>query len=284
MKTFYIVFFLTILHPIAAQYTLSGQWVGILVEPNNNFKSGISVLLEIDAVQKSIVGVFRLEKDANWLQYEVSGKYLKKESFTLQSQKEITLKKGQLSSLPFQIQFNYYDSLDLAVGLFSCSGSPYDGHTLYLEKTKHTYSLENKVIFNEAFVSKCLHDRSLGLASQVKRDNEIASFNFQPIFFAYDSYVIDNQYKRYLQQLVRVVNSHSDLRIEIVGNTDGDGSDEYNLNLSKNRAKAVQQFLEQNGISKTRISILFEGEKNPVDRNDTKEGKQRNRRVEIRFN
>jgi len=263
---------------------LSGQWVGVLVPPGNGFQTGVPILLEIDAVQKSAVGIFRLEKDQNWFQYEVGGSFTDKKAFTLQSKQSIPLKKNQLSAPPFQLDFHYNDTSDLAFGRFESPGSPYDGHTFHLEKSTIPYSIGTSLLFNQAFVSRCLKDRSLGLSSKAKRDREIATFEFQPIYFAYASYDLQPQYNQYLQKVVNVVNSHSDLRIEIVGNTDGDGSEPYNLALSKNRAFSVKRYLEGRGIASSRISLAFEGESKPVDRNDTKEGKQMNRRVEIRFN
>jgi len=97
---------------------LSGQWVGVLVPPGNGFQTGVPILLEIDAVQKSAVGIFRLEKDQNWFQYEVGGSFTDKKAFTLQSKQSIPLKKNQLSAPPFQLDFHYNDTSDLAFGRF----------------------------------------------------------------------------------------------------------------------------------------------------------------------
>jgi outer membrane protein OmpA-like peptidoglycan-associated protein len=284
MRILFIVSTFIFSHTLLAQFTLSGQWVGILTNPTQGFEAGYPVLLELDAVQQSAVGIFRLEKGENWFQYEVSGRYENKKEFTLASGKEVVMKKHQLSSSPFRFVFAYNDSSDLATGIFSCSGSPFDGFAFHLEKVSTPYVLGSNLLFNQAFILQCLQDRALGLPSKTKRNQEIALFQFQPIYFAYDSYTLEPTFYSFLQKVVRVVNSHSDLRIEIIGNTDGDGSDEYNMKLSMNRALTVQRYLEKNGISATRISITFEGEKNPVDRNDTEAGKQKNRRVEIRFN
>jgi outer membrane protein OmpA-like peptidoglycan-associated protein len=83
--------------------------------------------------------------------------------------------------------------------------------------------------------------------------------------------------------MARVVDGHSDLRIKVTGHTDGDGSDEYNINLSKRRAEAIVNYFASLGLSKDRIVIDFKGEKEPIDRNDTPEGKQHNRRVDFSF-
>ena len=82
---------------------------------------------------------------------------------------------------------------------------------------------------------------------------------------------------------MRVIEGHTDLRIKVTGNTDADGSDVYNLELSKKRAEALINFFVSKGLSRDRIEIEFKGESNPIDTNTTPEGKQRNRRVDFSF-
>jgi OOP family OmpA-OmpF porin len=59
------------------------------------------------------------------------------------------------------------------------------------------------------------------------------------------------------------------------------GSDSYNQKLSMRRAQAVKAFLVSKGIDKTRVYTEGKGEKQPVADNKTKEGRAKNRRVEI---
>jgi outer membrane protein OmpA-like peptidoglycan-associated protein len=71
-------------------------------------------------------------------------------------------------------------------------------------------------------------------------------------------------------------------RIEIEGHTDAVGTDEYNLKLSQDRAESVRYFIVQSGIAENRIlGTRGFGEVRPVATNDTPEGRQMNRRVEI---
>jgi OOP family OmpA-OmpF porin len=70
--------------------------------------------------------------------------------------------------------------------------------------------------------------------------------------------------------------------VEIEGHADAFGSDEYNLKLSQQRAEAVRRGLEQAGVDPSRIvSARGVGSACPVASNDTREGRQLNRRVEI---
>ena len=66
-----------------------------------------------------------------------------------------------------------------------------------------------------------------------------------------------------------------------VGHTDSDGSDAYNQKLSVRRAEAVKDYLTSKGVEKNRVYTEGKGEKQPVADNKTKEGKAKNRRVEI---
>ncbi len=66
-----------------------------------------------------------------------------------------------------------------------------------------------------------------------------------------------------------------------VGHTDSVGSDVYNQKLSVKRAEAVKAYLVSKGIEKNRVYTEGKGEKQPVADNKTKEGKAKNRRVEI---
>jgi len=81
--------------------------------------------------------------------------------------------------------------------------------------------------------------------------------------------------------LANVLNKYPDTDILIEGHTDSDGSDEYNQTLSERRAKSVTAYLFQNNVSSSRITSIGYGESQPVASNDTPEGKQANRRVEV---
>ncbi|MFN7014845.1 MAG: OmpA family protein, partial [Bacteroidia bacterium] len=76
---------------------------------------------------------------------------------------------------------------------------------------------------------------------------------------------------------------NSTIKIEISGHTDNVSSDEFNLRLSENRAKAVVEFLVQNGIAKERLTYKGYGKSQPIATNDTEEGRQENRRVEFKI-
>jgi outer membrane protein OmpA-like peptidoglycan-associated protein len=86
-----------------------------------------------------------------------------------------------------------------------------------------------------------------------------------------------------LLDLASWLKNHPSVRIEIAGHTDNIADEAYNLALSQKRAQAVADFLVENGIDPDRLSVAGYGEKYPVAPNDTDEGRQKNRRVEIKI-
>ena len=73
------------------------------------------------------------------------------------------------------------------------------------------------------------------------------------------------------------------LKIHLTGHTDSQNTDEYNLTLSENRVKAVQEYLSDKGILKSRITIDWKGETIPIKDNVTEQGREENRRVELKI-
>ena len=71
------------------------------------------------------------------------------------------------------------------------------------------------------------------------------------------------------------------LKLEVEGHTDSVGSEEYNQELSENRAGAVRDFLVAQGVSRDSVTARGFGEAVPVASNDTAAGRQQNRRIEL---
>ena len=84
-----------------------------------------------------------------------------------------------------------------------------------------------------------------------------------------------------LTELADLLNKKSDWKLQIAGHTDNVGNAQNNLILSKKRAEAVKRFMESKGIDASRLSVLFFGETQPIADNNTAEGRQKNRRVEM---
>lgn len=100
------------------------------------------------------------------------------------------------------------------------------------------------------------------------------------ILFDVDKYDVRPEAKRALVSLATVLKEADVKAFEVDGHTDSDAGDKHNQILSENRANAVKNFLASQGIT-AEITIKGYGKTRPVASNDTPEGKQKNRRVEI---
>lgn len=86
-----------------------------------------------------------------------------------------------------------------------------------------------------------------------------------------------------IDRLAQALKEDPNRRVMIEGHTDSVGSDEFNQQLSENRALSVQSALMQRGVSGSQITSLGKGESTPVASNDNAAGRQQNRRVELIF-
>ncbi|MDY6801236.1 MAG: OmpA family protein [Bacteroidota bacterium] len=103
------------------------------------------------------------------------------------------------------------------------------------------------------------------------------------IFYATDSYELMDKSVAELDKLTKFLEDNPDLKIEISGHTDSVGTNEYNLTLSEKRAQSVVKYLINQGISIERLTYKGYGEEQPVDTNETDEGRANNRRTEIKI-
>jgi OOP family OmpA-OmpF porin len=103
------------------------------------------------------------------------------------------------------------------------------------------------------------------------------------IEFELDSAIIRDVSKEILDRAVKVLEEYPDIRIEIVGHTDDEGTTEYNEKLSRERAEAVEKYLVDKGIDDARLETRGAGESEPLTSNATEEGKAKNRRTEFKI-
>lgn len=105
--------------------------------------------------------------------------------------------------------------------------------------------------------------------------------NENAIRFDFDKATLTPTAQQNLDKIVSVFKQYPDTNIGIFGYTDAKGADQYNLNLSENRAKSVANYLSSNGISSSRFTIKGFGKADPIGDNSTEAGRALNRRVEF---
>ena len=118
---------------------------------------------------------------------------------------------------------------------------------------------------------------------EVPQDIQQTMIELSDALFAFDKFDLNDEAKALLDKVTDWLKSHPDLKVEIAGHTDSKGSDAYNQKLSENRAKAVYDYIVNHGVDSSRLSYKGYGESQPIATNDTDEGRQKNRRVELKI-
>ncbi len=103
------------------------------------------------------------------------------------------------------------------------------------------------------------------------------------ILFAFNSDVIEKSSTAELDKWIKFLKGRPDIRVELSGHTDSSGDDQFNMKLSRDRAKAIATYFINNNIDVLRIMAKGYGETMPVADNRTEAGRRKNRRVEIKF-
>ncbi len=255
---------------------MTGFWQGMLFSPSDETVL-IPIYLDIFVTNGLVDGKIRIENKEGASVYPVVGKYANNE----------------LELVTMKAMWYYLPEFALSPYIYSLKYNPQNGYLegstdkqdfrLIAYQSKGEISMSKTVYLPKDWLLRFSQELKDGISAPQIRKQELLNFTFEPIYFDYDQATIRTEYQAYLKELIRMVKSHSDLRIEITGHTDADGSDAYNLDLSKRRSEALLLFFSQNGLAKDRVVISFKGEREPIDKSQTNEGKQRNRRVDFKF-
>jgi outer membrane protein OmpA-like peptidoglycan-associated protein len=103
----------------------------------------------------------------------------------------------------------------------------------------------------------------------------------QNIEFDFNSTHITDSTHLYLYPLAEMLSAYPEVRISIVGHTDNVGHRSYNKKLSLKRARVIRDYLLDRGVNTRQIEVIGMGDSQPIDTNETEEGRSRNRRVEV---
>lgn len=120
-----------------------------------------------------------------------------------------------------------------------------------------------------------------GKFASVRQDARGTIVSLADILFDFNKATLRRDVEFNLVKIATILNQYREMNVLVEGHTDAIGTDEYNLTLSKKRAQAVSDFLESQGVDAKRLSWEGYGKTRPVADNNTEEGRQKNRRVDL---
>jgi len=230
--------------------------------------------------------------------FEVQYHYLGTEERIYQKQKILTHK------IQFEYQLNHkvtpgngpikfirgktkgiiYFSTDLHIPI-------YDEQNLFYEFILNQNQIYREMFFVQSWYKKIKKINKKHLVKQfedipeknfsISETEKGVKLNLKNILFEFDSYQLNEEAKKTLDAIYEVLKNYPDREIQISGHTDNIGTEEYNLELSEKRAKAVANYLLEKGLKEDQISYKGYGSSIPIAPNDTPENRSKNRRVEI---
>ena len=127
-----------------------------------------------------------------------------------------------------------------------------------------------------------LREQLRGTGVSVTRNGDNIHLNMPGnITFETDSANVNSSFYPVLNSVTLVLNEFEKTLIQVVGHTDNTGAAEYNQRLSERRAESIREYFLSRQIPSVRIQTFGRGETDPIASNDTAEGRQQNRRVEL---
>lgn len=276
--------FLFLLSSFSCFTQITGNWQGLLIKNGETVDQAQIIYFEFKSDGKFVAKTRQeiINKEGysiKSLTGEIAGNKATLQQTQSVEKKDIT--GNRWCNLDFKLE--YTDSTGYLTGTFistECRGNI--GKIICYRSASPIENGATKTAYqawSKFFKDDVNHNRKAPEIRALERKN----FIFQAIYFDFDKTEIKPEYFPYLNRLVHVVDGHSDLRIKVIGNTDSDGSNMYNIDLSERRAKALIDYFVAAGLAPDRVVIDFKGETNPKGDNSTSVGRQENRRVDFTF-
>lgn len=282
---FYLVFSIA---SFAQRHSLEGVWQGVFTNQMQTNKDGLAIWMEFKVDEKSgeLKGFSRYEQPYKefYAFKRLKGKVTSDSTLTFE---EINIRKKQESSFHIwclnfgEVRYDYETGYLEGTWKSSDCGSQRGKMILYRSKYEISHSDTNTLYHN--WFDNFLGDLKRGWKAYYVRDAEMRNFEMKPVLFDHDKDSLKPEFMPYLDQMVKIVKSHTDLRIKIIGHTDSNGTDEYNIDLSQRRANRIKKYLIDQGLKADRVVIEYRGERDPFTSNKTARGKSLNRRVDFEF-
>jgi OmpA-OmpF porin, OOP family len=150
-------------------------------------------------------------------------------------------------------------------------------YALYVNKQHYLFQSLN---FN---YSEIKNFEPIVLNIDLERVKEGSIAILENIFFDHDKYDLKERSMTELQKITKFLIENGQTRVEIGGHTDNSGAAAYNKQLSEKRAQSVYNYLINNGVPATRLTIKGYGSDKPIAPNSDESGRQKNRRIEFKL-
>jgi len=146
-----------------------------------------------------------------------------------------------------------------------------------------TLKKEGSAFSSKVITPESLNTNSLKVDMTAQTLKAGQSYNIEDLLFETDSYALQKNSTLIIERFSEYLKENPTFKIAIHGHTDDVGDDAKNLKLSENRAKAVVEYLVQQGVSKERLTYQGFGESKPKFPNTSNENRAKNRRTEFLF-
>lgn len=270
MKIILILFFFQIFTINAQTSNYNGSWSGNLKQGDKNYAYWFK--FKVDHFKVTGFGRTEIPNSNYYGLFKVVG-YVKNDTLFFEESEVIKEKKRTKEgwcAIKGSLVFNK-SNYHIAGEWYSLTPNCGTG-VLNLNKTPREINL------NDNLTVSYLNIDSLNYLKEFKVGERII---LSKVFYTTNSSNIQPVSKKQLNEIVKILKLNRDLKISVMGYTDSDGNDEYNLDLSYLRALKIQTYLIDNGIEKERVVYEGYGEANPIFPNNNEINKAKNRRVEI---
>lgn len=146
---------------------------------------------------------------------------------------------------------------------------------------RDTVTQTNTVVVRDTVTNTVVVRDTVTIIKEIPVEIQQTMMDLRNTMFDFDKDVIKEAAKEPLNKVVAWLQEHPKVKVEISGHTDNKGSDKYNQDLSERRARAVYNYFISQGVDKFRLAYAGYGKTRPIATNDTEEGRQMNRRVEL---
>ena len=248
--------------------------------PLNTYKNDISILIS----PKGDKGYFSSDREGGYGDLDLYSFNVDKKFKPL----PITFIKGKIidaeSKLPL---FAFFQLTDLKKGniISQMQSKPGNGEFLITVPKNIDFALHAEKE-GYMFYSRNIYRDNLSLSKDGFLIIELekvkpGTFILENIFFEKSKSSLKKSSLVELNKVLKLMQINPDLKIQISGHTDSDGDDDFNLELSINRAKSVVNWLIENNIDQNRLSFKGYGETRPIEENNSIANKAKNRRTEL---